>query len=141
MTKQKEVETLVLHIAKVLLLCSLKKKADRSEREFILLQEMACTRPFYGVCKKPDCVCPRRSTTDEIDQSKKEDDNREFFVCGRFSLHPLSTVPCVVLVVSSNYKVKPFRNALQFSYLRLWLGKLVGNETVSKHRLDSETVT
>lgn len=52
-----EDNTLVLWIAGVQLLFSLKWQADRSEREYMFLRYFDHTRPIEGIDKGIACVC------------------------------------------------------------------------------------
>lgn len=65
-------------------------------------------RPLDGMDKKLGCVCPRCSTTDEINHSTKKDEQEEFSVGEWFDLKPLNAIRDVVYVVRSNYSAQSF---------------------------------
>lgn len=73
-------------IAKILLLFSYKRLADRSYKYFAFLRFMYCKNQFDNVC----CLYLEWTTTNKIGLSLKKDDNREFSVGARFEQMLLS---------------------------------------------------
>lgn len=100
-------DTLVQWIATVLLLFSLKGKADRSEWEYAFLGYIECTRLSNGIDKKLGFVCLTWSA-DDLGHTKREDDNKEISVGQWFGLEQLRTIRGVVLVGRSNKRKKLF---------------------------------
>lgn len=73
-------DTLILWIAYVLLLFSLKGQVGRSEKEYAFQQYMDCPRPSDVIDKELGCVCLRCCTADGIDHSRRKDDSKDFLV-------------------------------------------------------------
>lgn len=72
---------------------------------------MNCTTPLDDIGVELGFVCSRWNTKDEIDQSTREDDNRESSIGEYLELEPTSTIRGAVHVFKSNYSVYPFGNA------------------------------
>lgn len=93
---------------RVLLFFSIKRQADRSKKEFALLQYQHCTRPFNGIIKELGYAFFRQSSADEVDHSIKEHYTKAFFAGEWFGLLSFSIIRVVVHIVRSVYSVKLF---------------------------------
>lgn len=89
----------------------LKVHAGRSKIVYAFLQYLDCTLLLESIDKGLGRACLRRSTTDEINYNRREDDNPKVSVGEWYGVKPSSTNHAVVHIVRSNYSVNPFCNA------------------------------